>query len=42
VDAAKGGSFKVQSSTSGDDTGVGSEPATATIVPVKPAAGGGN
>jgi type VI secretion system protein ImpB len=40
ADAAKGGSFKVQAAASGDEAGVGSEPATATIAPVK--VGGGN
>ncbi|HYG09128.1 MAG TPA: type VI secretion system contractile sheath small subunit [Pyrinomonadaceae bacterium] len=38
--AAKGGSFKIQAAASGDEAGVGSEPATATIAPVK--VGGGN
>jgi hypothetical protein len=36
--AATGGSFDVQSATSGDEAGVVSEPATATV-PVKPAGG---
>lgn len=36
---APGGSFDVQSATSGDEAGVASEPATATV-PVKPAGGG--